>query len=179
MKRTIIIILMLISIILVACETATEITSSESKCDSYTTLHIKQKCQAVEAQDISMCEPIENYAFREDCIMIIAQLVQDQSQLDRCELSENKNNKITCQALIKQDVNQCFVMQENLAESSARQMRDCIDLVAIKLKDKSVCKNFVTNSDKLMNACGQTNSCEGEWVESAHYHQEDCEMRIE
>ncbi len=156
-------------------EEVEEVTGSE--CDQYTTDYIIQRCKAIEAEEISLCDEITHYGTREDCIMVIAELVQDDSQLDLCELSRNNNYKIICKALIKKDVNECFVMGES--EISDIAMRDCIELVARKLKDKEVCQAFVSRALELKRVCGGTNSCHGEWVDGASYHQEDCEMTVE
>ena len=150
-----------------------------SECDKYTTDYIIQRCKAIEAEEMSMCDPITHYGTREDCILVIAELVQDDSQLSSCELSRNSNYEIICKALIKKDVNECFAMEEDVNEMSDTAMRDCIDLVARKLRDKEVCEVFVSRALELKRVCGDTNSCEGEWVEGASYHKEDCEMTVE
>lgn len=177
MKRGLLILMVFSLLIFAACDSpSTENTTS--KCDSYQTSYIKQKCQAVEALDISMCEIIQKSNFREDCILIIAELVQDQEQLPGCELSKFDQYKRTCQALIKKDVGTCLGISENLAESGAREMRDCIELVARKLKDKDICNTFITSANSLKNACGQTKSCEEEWITNAEYHAQDCKQII-
>lgn len=180
--RVILVILILVSLFLISCDPRTDEISEEpvreEDCDSYTSDHVIKRCKAVQALDMEMCDPITKYGFREDCILQIAELDQDESEFAFCELSKNKNHEIICRALVRKDVNVCFSMEENLAETSPLAMRDCIGLVARKMKDNSICDNFVTNSQQLLRVCGQTNSCRGEWIESASYHAEDCKGNV-
>jgi hypothetical protein len=185
MKKIILIISLLIVLILaLGCEPLEDPLPEESEiesteCDSYTSDYNVQRCKAMEAIDMSMCDPITKYATREDCIMIIAEMVQDENQLASCSLSENSNYEIICQALVLQDVSVCFNIDEDLNEISDLAMRDCIDLVARKMRDVDICETFSTHSSELVRACGGTDSCRGEWQETAQYHVDDCVMTVE
>lgn len=176
------VILLLIPLFLItACENSdiTETQTTVSECDSYTSDYNIQRCKAIEAEDLSMCDPIIKYATRETCIQMIAEMIHDQSQLTDCSLSKNKNYQITCEALIKQDVDHCFTMAESVSSPSDIAMRDCIDLVARKMKDRSVCSRHVTNQQNLFDVCGgSTSDCEGQWFDGAEYNQESCEENI-
>ena len=187
MKKIILIISLLIVLILVlGCEPTEDTVPEESEtedsgpdCDSYTSDYNVQRCKAMEAVDMSMCDSVSKYATREDCIMIIAEMVQDDNQLASCSLSENTNYEIICQALVLQDVDVCFNIDEDLNEISDLAMRDCIDLVARKMRDVDICETFSTHSEELVRACGGTESCYGEWAETAQYHVDDCVMTVE
>lgn len=178
-------IFLLIPLLLItACEnpetSETPQQTTTSKCDSYSEEYNIIRCKAIEAQDISMCDPITKYATRETCIQIIAEMVQDDSQLEDCSLSKNSDYEITCRALVSKDVNKCFGIKESISNPSDIAMRDCIDLVARKLRDKSVCQSFITHSQDLFDACGgATSDCEGQWIDGAPYNVEDCEAAID
>lgn len=176
-------ILILALLIISGCgpvETSTD-TITESffdDCSKYTTPRIVQRCLAINAQDMSMCSTIEHFGTKEDCVLVIAELVQDESQLNSCDIAENSGHKVICESLILKDVNHCFVLEDDVNEINDLMVRDCIGLVARKLGDKSVCDNFITNVAELAEACGGTESCYDEWQSGASYEAESCKDNV-
>ena len=189
MKKVLsILILLIITLLSIGCNSTPETSIDtkiiqtdaqlQSKCNSYTTPSKIQQCKAIEAEDMSMCDPITHFATREDCILVIAEIVHDESQKGYCVLSSVPDYKIICQALILKDATTCVQISENSDENSESHMRDCIELVARKTKDNAVCNYFEIYAQQLKKACGNTNSCHSKWIKSAHQHKEDCETMV-
>jgi hypothetical protein len=187
MKKIFLILLLSSLILLAACENpqpqqtnTSQTQTTTSECDRYTSSWNIQRCKAMAALDLSLCDPITKYATREDCILVVAELVQDQSQLSDCTLSKNKNYKIICEALIKKDATHCFTMEESLSSASDIAMRDCLELTARKLKDKTVCDYFKSHANVLKKVCGgSTSSCEGLWIYGAEENVKHCKGIID
>ena len=156
-----------------------EVQEETSKCDSYSEGPRKVLCYAMEAKDITMCADIEG-RFREECVVVLAELVYDTSLIDNCDLAEASANKKICSALISEDVDVCFsswTQGEGLGASL--NMRDCIDLTCRKLKDTDCCNAFETRASELLNVCGKSSDCEGQWIDGAEEHASSCKDAVE
>lgn len=150
-----------------------------SECENYLDSDRKIRCYAFENKDMSLCADISSSEMRSDCVLVLAEMLSNSGLVDYCSISDVENYKITCKALLLKDINKCYEMQEELAMRSDLMMRDCIELVARKSNDKSLCQHFSTNIDKLINVCGGTDSCKNYWQSSMNENIESCEHVVE
>ncbi|MBW2972021.1 hypothetical protein KY359_03205 [Candidatus Woesearchaeota archaeon] len=149
-----------------------------SGCDSYSSGPRKTLCYAMEKEDITMCAGIEG-RFREECVLVLAEMVHDTTLVTHCGLSEVQNNIRICRALISEDIEKCFLWTQGEGLGSSLSMRDCIDLTSRKLRDPELCDLFVTRSNMIYSVCGKTSDCEGQWIDGASEHAEDCRYAVE
>jgi hypothetical protein len=163
------ILLLMVLLLIVACdpvEIEPEVEEVEveegSICDSYTTDYIQQKCYATEAEDMEMCREITYSAHKEDCVIIVAELTDDASQ--DCSISDVETNQIMCEALLAKNPDICLTIPEGFG--NALTARDCITLVARKMRDTGVCDYYSSHSQALYDICGHTQDCEGQFLES-------------
>lgn len=182
--------LILLTVFLVSCgpdetpepqeETQEEVSQPTSECDRIQDPSRKIRCQAWEAKDMSMCADIPSARFKEDCVVAAAELVQDDSQLSHCSIAQGENNRIICQALVKKDADVCFTMQDRADTRSDLSMRDCVDLVARKLQDESICDLFSSRAQVFVDVCGgATSDCEGLWISGIDYNVQTCKENIQ
>ncbi|MBW2972665.1 hypothetical protein KY359_06530 [Candidatus Woesearchaeota archaeon] len=186
------ILIVILSVILAGCgpapepaeetETPQEVVevaeASGSGCDSYSSGPRKTLCYAMEEEDITMCAGIEG-RFREECVVVLAEMVHDSTLVTHCGLSEVQNNRRICRALISEDIEKCFVWTQGEGMGSALGLRDCIDLTSRKLRDPELCDMFKTRADFIYSVCGQGSDCEGQWLDGAEGHAEDCRYAVE
>lgn len=160
-------------------ETAEEsVEETGSKCDSYSEGPRKILCYAMEAEDITMCADIEG-RFREECVVVLAEIVQDRSLVEHCSISEVPNNQKICRALILEDVDKCFDWPAGSGLGDSLAVRDCIDLTSRKTRSPESCGLFETRSTQINTICGQAPGCEGQWIDGAADHASDCRYAVE
>ncbi|MFH1972067.1 MAG: hypothetical protein ABIJ18_01170 [archaeon] len=164
-----ILLLLLLLVVVSACESSittdavADVQGAEVACLSYTTDYIKAKCVATTAVDLSLCADVSHSLHREDCVLLVAELIQDGSQLADCSIAENEVNQIMCKALIKEDVDYCFNIAEG--EGNDLALRNCIDLVSRKTRDFDSCEYYRSHSQQIYDTCGHTQDCENRWQE--------------
>jgi len=164
MKRLLALSLLLL-LIITACDPIEEPTVEEEEeeegsiCDTYQTDYIAQKCYATEALDMEMCRDITHSAHKEDCVILVAEL----GGVGDCSIAAAEANQVMCEALINDDIDICLTMEQDFGNSLTA--RDCITLVARKMQDSSLCQYYETHANSLFQICGDTQDCEGQFLE--------------
>ncbi|MFC1723230.1 hypothetical protein ACFL0V_03760 [Nanoarchaeota archaeon] len=171
MKRMLIFILVLCSLLLIACEEGDVAEVVRSECDSYSDGPRKVMCYAIEAKSIEMCDPVVG-RFRDSCYLALAELIDDPSKVSECEKMDVEDQRKICRALVLEDGSKCLAWEAGEGLGSALKMRDCIDLVARKLGDSSICD--MHKGQEVYTVCGKTGDCEGQFLDSGKYNAEDC-----
>ena len=181
-----IIIALLIIVLIAGCEPTPEVEPEEpeleleprSECDSYSEGPRKVLCYAMEAGDITMCADIEG-RFREECVIVLAEMVQDTALVVHCDISNVENYRKMCRALISEDIEKCFAWEQGSGLGDSLSVRDCIDLTSRKLRDAGLCELFKTRAQQIYSICGRTSDCEGQWIDGASENAEHCKYVVE
>lgn len=158
--------------------TSEPVVQAISKCDSYSEGPRKVLCYAMEAKDITMCADIDG-RFREECVVVLAELVHDESLVSYCDISKVENNQKICRALISEDIEKCFDWGQGEGVDVSLSVRDCISLTSRKLRNPELCELFETRAQQIYSICGDTSDCEGQWIDGAADHASDCRYAVE
>ncbi|RME54757.1 hypothetical protein D6777_02750 [Candidatus Woesearchaeota archaeon] len=166
--------LIFLVLVLTSCSNIEPLELQKSQCDSITDIDRKISCVAFEKGDLFLCSTIKNSGLKDDCIIRVAEVVKDSSQYNDCLNADKDIYKVTCQALIKKDIDLCFSLKD-VNGGGATAMRDCVDLLARKLKQQPICQNFVTRAQEFFDACGSSTSvCEGLWLDGKEENMQRC-----
>ena len=156
-----------------------DVQGQTSDCDRMSEGSRKGLCQAMEAEDPSMCEQITG-RFRDECVVVLAELVYDTSLDAHCNLAKAEANKKICAALINENIDDCFsAWSQGAGVGASLSMRDCIDLTSRKTRNKAACDVFIARSSEILNVCGDSSDCVGQWIDGAQDHAADCKVAVE
>ncbi|MFQ5474855.1 MAG: hypothetical protein ACE5DM_03385 [Candidatus Nanoarchaeia archaeon] len=147
-------------------------------CDSYSEGSRKIMCYAMEKKNIDMCSEIEG-RFRDECVVVLAELVYNTSSVSKCGMADAEANRKICEALLSEETGKCFAWDAGEGLGASLAVRDCIDLTARKLRDKEECDLFVTRATDILKICGDTGDCEGQWLDGAQDHANNCAQAID
>ncbi len=159
-------------------DTQTPEENTGSKCSRISDYSRKTVCQAMENKDITMCENIKGI-FREECVVVLAELVYDKSLINYCNIANANINKILCSALISENIDICFSsFGQGEGLGSSLRVRDCIDLTSRKLRDETLCNNFKSRASEILQICGDSSDCKGQWIDGANDHVLECKETV-
>jgi hypothetical protein len=135
-------------------------------------------CVAMETNNLFLCSTIESSRFKDSCILAVAELVKDSSQVADCNFAEQDINKIICKALVMKDIDICFDIKDN-ANHADLSLRDCVNLLARKLKQQNICSVYSTRTQEFIEACGSTSSeCKALWQDGMNDNIQNCLLNI-
>ena len=99
--------------------------------------------------------------------------------MSNIDISEVENYRKMCRALISEDIEKCFDWGQGEGLGTSLTVRDCIDLTSRKLRDPELCDLFETRAQHIYSICGRTSDCEGQWIDGASDHAEQCKYAVE
>jgi len=159
--------ILLIFIFTLGCEPTEEVIEDllEDPCKDYTGDHLIMCEAGLIYEDLSFCEEVVSSRFKEECVVVVAEVIYDESQVDYCDISDVYDNQMICEALMMEDIDLCFEFDSGEGLGASLTVRDCIDLVSRKMRDVDLCEYFESEKSLIYDICGETGDCEGQWLE--------------
>jgi hypothetical protein len=155
--------------------TPTEMPGDLAKCEKLSVYELQDKCRAIENRDIEACAQQPKINHLQECVLEVAKFSFDKAKAKDCSVLKDVQLKITCEALLKQDVNVCLTIPK--AFGASEQMRDCVNLVATKMENKQLCNTFISQKQSFIDACLQ--NCYTRWDGvNAENHKATCEEKV-